>query len=212
MISKYRIGIVRLIHYGDWTEKTSDFRDLRFGIIGRSNIIGNKVHEYMYCQGDAQSYSKFVHDSRSDLAIEEVAKKGTKYRELILTRGYDKSILEIFKEYNVMTLNTKINRGKEEYTIIMRNEDKENLIDELSQVAKLLEFNLEPKNDVYKPSESLSTRQLNIMKYALDNGYFDTPRNIDLGRLSTIFGMTKTSTSYNLKKAVKETLKDVDQF
>lgn len=210
MISKYRIGTIRLIHYADWTEKTSDFRDLRFGIIGRSNVVGDKVHEYMYCQGDAQSYSKFVHDSRSDVMIEEVAKKGTKYRELILTRSYDKSILEIFKEYNVMALNTRIYRGKEEYNIMLRNEDKGSLIDELSQVAKVLEFNIEPKNDIYRPSESLSIRQLNIMKYALDNGYFDTPRNIDLGRLSTIFGMTKTSTSYNLKKAVKETLKGVD--
>lgn len=211
-MSKYRIGTVRLIHYGDWTEQTSDFRDLRFGIIGRSNTIGNKVYEYMYCQGDDQSYTKFERDSRSDLRIEVVAKKGTKYRELVLTRGYDKSILEIFKQYNVMALNTKINRGKEEYTIIMKNEDKGSLIDELSQVAKILEFNVEPKNDVYRPSESLSTRQLNIMKYALNNGYFDTPRNIDLGRLSTIFGMTKTSTSYNLKKAVKETLKSIEQF
>jgi predicted DNA binding protein len=212
LVSKYRIAMVRLIHYGDWTEKTTDFRDLRFGIIGRSNVIGNKVNEYMYCQGDPQSYSKFVHDSRSSIVIEEVAKKGAKYRELILTRGYDKSILEIFREYNIMTLNTKINRGKEEYTIIMRNEDKENLIDELSVVAKILEFNVESRSGVYRPSESLSIRQISILKFALENGYFDTPRNIDLGKLSTIFGMTKTSASYNLKKAVKETLMGVDQF
>ena len=119
---------------------------------------------------------------------------------------YGGEIMEIGPYQNLL------DDAKHPYTMLLRNEDKGSLIDELSQVAKVLEFNIEPKNDIYRPSESLSIRQLNIMKYALDNGYFDTPRNIDLARLSTIFGMTKTSTSYNLKKAVKETLKGVNQL
>lgn len=207
MTGTYKIAYLRLIHHGDWTEKTSKFEGLSFGVIGNLCNIDGMNYEFMYCQGNSDAYSKFKWENRTIIFTEIVAKKGKNYRELILTGKYENSIREIFQTMQVIVLNVSIKKGEEMYTLMIRDKDKDTIEEKLQKISSLIEFSMSPRGSIYRSGQTVTQLQRNIMMYAINNGYFDTPREIDLSDLAKAFGMNKTSTNYNLKKALRETLK-----
>ncbi len=94
---EYRIEVVKLKHYRDWAEQILDFSSLIFRIIIYSNTIDNEAYKYMYCQDESQSYTRREHKNKSDSILDAIAKNGRDYREIIISRDYDKSILKILR-------------------------------------------------------------------------------------------------------------------
>lgn len=210
MLGTYKIATLRLIHNGDWTEKTAECDGLTFGVLGNALNVDGMNYEYMYSKGDNETYSKFKWMNKSNITTEIVGKKGREYREFVLVGKYINSIRQIFHEMSVIVLDVNIRNGVEIYTLMIREEDRSEIMEKLDKLCTILEFDVRPRGSVYSASNSISNIQRSIMFYAIRNGFFETPRKIDLSDLAEAFGMNKTSTNYNLKKAIRETLRRYD--
>lgn len=210
MLGTYKIANLRLIHNGDWTEKTADCDGLTFGVLGNALNVDGMNYEYMFSKGNSELYSKFKWMNKSDIITEIVGKKGREYREFVLVGKYINSIRQIFHELSVIVLDVNIRDGVEIYTLMTREEDRSEIVEKLDKLCTILEFDVRPRGSIYRNSKSLSNIQQSIMFYAIRNGFFETPRKINLSDLAQAFGMNKTSTNYNLKKAIRETLKNYE--
>lgn len=210
MLGTYKIANLRLIHNGDWTEKTAECDGLTFGVLGNALNVDGMNYEYMFSKGNSELYSKFKWMNKSDIITEIVGKKGREYREFVLVGKYINSIRQIFHELSVIVLDVNIRDGVEIYTLMTREEDRSEIVEKLDKLCTILEFDVRPRGSIYRNSKSLSNIQQSIMFYAIRNGFFETPRKINLSDLAQAFGMNKTSTNYNLKKAIRETLKNYE--
>ena len=129
---------------------------------------------------------------------------------LYLKGSYKNSIRRLVYDYGGLIKRLFIANGIEKYTIFFVGErNLEDFYESLANVALIKHMSeevlsLKETNELLFPN--LTPDELNILSYSLRNGFFDSPRKLDMSGLKDNFNKSKSTLNYHLRKGIKKIL------
>ncbi|WP_075056530.1 helix-turn-helix domain-containing protein [Thermogymnomonas acidicola] len=208
------IESLRLVlrHEGDWTQGTESFPDLSIHSLGYVLNMNGKNVEYMQFsdrKGNLKDIAKSC--KGGDVRIQVVRKtSGGGAGEMILVGDYRESLRRVMNELGVIALGLTVRSGVEIYlaafdsTSVSRRE----VIDALTDFCDIVEIS----RVVERRPLCLTEDEERVLKIAINNGFFDTPRKITLTEISQITRASKSTVNYRLKSAIRKVIGERDRL
>ena len=191
------------------------------------------IHEWYL--NDCQVLELTTHSSADDELLEAVDALGTILHTAVDDAGFhiiarscqcslDESIIHRFQTHNCLYIPPTIYyQGWEHYTVIAFDEsdvrallqelDAARDIDVLSKTA--LEERRIPDSTLFSTNRlfnELTARQLEALRVALDNGYYNQPRGASIEELATQTTVARATFEEHLRKAENKLITNVGQF
>ncbi|WP_338598970.1 helix-turn-helix domain-containing protein [Sulfolobus tengchongensis] len=127
----------------------------------------------------------------------------------------EKTMINKFKNKNVLIVNSNIKDGKEVYDVIMPRDFKHMISETLKDDNKInvVDFNLDDKIDEARIFRIISRNSISmlltekeqlLMKKAREIGYFNTPREKNSQELAEELGVSKMNISLSLRNILKK--------
>jgi predicted DNA binding protein len=202
-----------IYHKKDWTVMSEGIQDFairsdfyisnklsNFNIEVLSMIGGtNRVESFI---GKMKSYKPA---SNSSFTWELISSD-----RLYLKGSYKNSIRRLVYDNGGLIKRLFIVDGIEKYTIFFVGErNLENFYQSLSNVALIKHISeevlsMKETNELLFPN--LTADEINILSYSLRNGFFDSPRKLDMTGLKDNFNKSKSTLNYHLRKGIKKIL------
>ncbi len=79
--------------------------------------------------------------------------------------------------------------------------------DAFRRLSDTVEFELIGK-EVFSEKDELTFNEHEMLKFALERGFFDSPKKIKLGYIAEEFGISKSTASETLRRAIRKVLKN----
>jgi predicted DNA binding protein len=202
-----------IYHKKDWTVVSEGIQDF---FIRSDFYVSNKLSnfniEVLSMIGGEHRINNFVSRMRS---YKPAGSSGFNWEvissdRLYLKGSYKNSIRRLVYDYGGLIKRLFIANGIEKYTIFFVGErNLENFYESLSNVALIKNISeevlsLKETNELLFPN--LTPDELNILSYSLRNGFFDSPRKLDMTGLKDNFNKSKSTLNYHLRKGIKKIL------
>jgi len=177
------------------SNKHSNFNIELLSMIGKKNSIDNfmlKMKSYRPVGSSSFSWGIMGSD------------------RLYLKGSYKNSIRSLVYNYGGLIKRLFIMDGVEKYTIFFVGEKNiENFYESLSNVA-LIKYRSEDVLSLKETDELLfpilTPEELSILSYSLRNGFFESPRKLEMSELRDHFNKSKSTLNYHLRKGIKKVL------
>ena len=202
-----------IYHKKDWTVVSEGIQDF---FIRSDFYVSNKLSnfniEVLSMIGEAYRINNFVSKMRS---YKPAGGSGFNWEiissdRLYLKGSYKNSIRRLVYDYGGLIKRLFIANGIEKYTIFFVGErNLEDFYESLANVALIKHMSeevlsLKETNELLFPN--LTPDELNILSYSLRNGFFDSPRKLDMSGLKDNFNKSKSTLNYHLRKGIKKIL------
>lgn len=184
---------------------------------------------------DCQVLELTTHNSAHDELLEAVDALGTLLHTAVDDAGLhviarscqcslDESIIHRFQEHNCLYIPPTIYRqGWEHYTVIAFDEsDVRSLLSELDSARDIdvlsktaLKERRIPDSTLFSTDrlfDGLTARQLEALRVALDNGYYDQPRGASVEELAARTTVARATFEEHLRKAENKLVTNTGQF
>jgi len=199
-------------HEGCWTQLTSYYPVIARTMVAkpdrrRERIFGMdevKAHRL----DDFKRFAKALKRSRAIKEVLEVSPIDGKrkiFRVSILER-FDSMVMSVLSNYTVIYLRDFIANGKEFLTLVLPEDEIEQLKEEIRSIGKV--YNFEQRQvDVsdFIPSHfDLSKRETEVLIHAFKVGYYELPRKITLETLASELGLSKPTLEEYIRKAERK--------
>ncbi|MDG7002109.1 MAG: helix-turn-helix domain-containing protein [Nitrososphaerota archaeon] len=207
---------VSVYHHGDWTTFTERFPELAiWGKFYAPNPTSGVGTELMIAECGVEIFEEFqrkIKRSGTNVKLLFNSKQRGRFREILIQGPYEPSIKRRIMNSNGFVTNYSVKGGFEQYTVCFFQKDcSEDLLQDIEKISEVKSFS----------STKLSNKEMfcsfrsgvfgfdeEVLKFALKNGFFDSPRRIDLDDLSLKFGASKSTINYHLKKGLTEVLSE----
>ncbi|MFC6732483.1 MULTISPECIES: helix-turn-helix domain-containing protein [unclassified Haladaptatus] len=145
---------------------------------------------------------RFESRLRADEMVNSVERVGTS--GLLVTKQSCGALPIIRKNHGMLQGLDRVNGNERVFDVIVfRREDLKAIVADLREIGTVRLRRLTPVGDT---TGSLSPRQEEVVRTALEQGYFDWPRKIDAETLATQLDITHTTLLEHLRKAEKKLL------
>ncbi|WP_338728423.1 helix-turn-helix domain-containing protein [Haladaptatus sp. DJG-WS-42] len=139
---------------------------------------------------------------REDEMVTEVERIGTS--GLLVTKRSCGALPIIRENHGMLHGLDRVNGNERVFDVIVfRREDLKAIVTDLRKIGSVRLGRLTPVDDT---TSSLSTRQEEVIRAAIEQGYFDWPRRIDAKTLAAQLDITHTTLLEHLRKAEKKLL------
>ena len=156
---------------------------------------------------EPKDLSEFFEQFKKHKTISKIVgiKKSTNNLNLAFFESSGHMIADIMSNYPLLWYSNKVVHGKELWDIIIPKNFSNDLKKDLTDVARILNWSLEYNDKdmvyIYFP---LTDIEFTTLRNAEKLGYFESPRKIDLGELSSTIGVSKQAASVTLRRAMKK--------
>lgn len=188
-------------------------------LINQARMISNTLNHVMIVMSSRESADAMPHMNRgfsnytSHIADEKIFIDSYKRGHGILKAFLG---IDAFLLYPIIATN-----GTENLRFLSREKDLDLRIEQLLGKANRMEkivnrnvslseaFNDNSEFTLHSSLYGLTDREIDTMKSALFNGYYDWPRRIDLSAISKNNNSSKVTTLYHIRKAEKKILESI---
>ena len=204
---------ITVYHYRDWTILSENFPNVYLvSDFYFSDRFSDTNLEFLTLKGKLEDISKFlsiIMPSKASMEFDFSGKTVGK-SNLFLRGNYRNSVRKLISDYGGITKKLVINKGLEKYVLFFIEDDSaEKFIETLSSMALIKHYTKEyiPMKetfDLFFPK--VTQTEIDILSFCLKNGFFDTPRKIDMKGLMNNFKVSKSTINYHLRKSIKNIL------
>ncbi|WP_069806656.1 helix-turn-helix domain-containing protein [Vulcanisaeta thermophila] len=210
---------VRLHHYNDWTEATADYPSIETNMIyyypffdkGYS-IEGIVVRSMKH--DELKTFLRRLPHLGNIVDVVHINKINNHLYEVLFLGDIRGMVKYAILNEGGIVVSSKVKEGTKDFTVYLINDNKErisSLYEKLNNYGKLLDFTVNkiPRSIPlfnHGTTPHLTNIERRILVYAYLNGYFDSPRNVNLSDIAMKFGVSKSTANAHLRKAVKKIL------
>ena len=127
-------------------------------------------------------------------------------RNLLITKISCGAYSAIDRNHGVLRRESSIHTNRRVYTVLFfRREDLRKMIDDFGEIGTVT---LGKVSRLDEPTSRLTDRQLEVVTCALEEGYFEWPREISSEQLAEKIGINRTTALEHLRKAQSKLLAD----
>lgn len=159
-------------------------------------------------KGDTlQDFSDFIEQFKKHKTIQRVVstKRVANVMNLAFFESSKHMTASIMSDYPIFHFSNKIIDGIEFWNIILPRIVSNYLKQDLSDVAKILAWGSKyDDRDILSIYSQLTEIESLILGKAEQLGYFESPRKIDLEKLSNMIGVSKQAASVTLRRALRK--------
>ncbi len=203
MYSKFplKLVVLDLFHEDCWT---SHIENDTIKVVSHK-IYGNLVRDVVICNYESFKTLKKLNDKHRIKNIINVSAYEGKKVLVDMYLSYDDSVLSILNKNNVIILEPTIVYGNEKWFFLAYDFQINKVINDLKNYAKINKISVKD----YKPEDNnLNETEVDILKIALDLGYFDRPRKITIKELANKLKMSEMTVVYYLRNAEKKIIEN----
>jgi len=177
---------------------TNPVKDRNFEVL---RMIGPRenIRQFMV---SFDRYSKSIQDSIGWYSFSD--------SNLYLIGSYSKSVRRIVLENGGIIKDLRIHGGIEKFILIfLTRESLVNFYREISLVASIMRKKEEHSTLMEIDSDEaplLTSTEHEILSFCLKNGFFESPRNLTMTELMHLFGKSKATINYHIRKGIKKIL------
>jgi len=205
---------ITLYHHGDWTTYTEDFGELVFESVDAfCNPRHNKNVELMIAYGKRDAINSFIEGLKrenSPVKLMSVHKINSSLNVMCISGSYANSVRSSFFENGCVIKRLIVEKGEEKFSaIVFERSNVDKLLSEISSTAEIIDVQtkfIHPTKIIPNTRVELSPLERRIIGYAFGRGFFEKPRQIDLESLSKVFGLSKSTMDYHIKKCLRKIL------
>jgi predicted DNA binding protein len=203
---------------GDWTEsigKLSVYGDIYTATLHKRQYMGLiRVHGKGERLEEALSLIENADYHTSTEVIEHRHQSDGSHATVLVTAELtEQTPFLVMLEHGYMPLDpTMLHDGREFFDLILRNRDR--FIELVRRLEDVGEVTIERVvSDVETPTqpnpvawsslqEDLTDRQIEVLSLAIERGYFEIPRAVDLSDLAVELGVRKTTVGEHLRRSL----------
>lgn len=207
-------------HPGCWTLEVTNDADA--GLLARGvYTIDNAVHARLTAQGPSEAaVEQLVESIEESPRTDEVRElnphlvfgperpKGKATQELLVEYPDTNSIYEPFLEHGFLPDEQIRIRGGTEYWTVVARGDRDTLKRRLDEIRSTMDADIEVRSiathggaDEVPSLSTLSHRQREALRLAIQQGYYEWPRESSATELAAKFGVNKATFLEHLRKA-----------
>lgn len=210
-----------IYHHGcPASESTERFPSVMMKILSSNPYGKDRASALLYAgPGYWDELTRFLgywrdHSAVSRLSLVEKSQKGVMFNVALKAGG---GVTKAIVDNNAFFLTAvPVIGGIERWSILVEDEDKSSLFSRLDgvgvvKVNRVEKLKLDKEGLIHRsiPISCLSPKQLNILKAAIERGYFDCPRRIDSRQLAKQVGISQSTLLEHLRKAQSKILKEI---
>ncbi|MGC8570390.1 MAG: helix-turn-helix domain-containing protein [Caldivirga sp.] len=204
---------VMLHHYGDWTELTEKYPitvyNPYFIPLQGANI---NLEVFRINRRLSEVTKSFIDELKGKYGrIIKVVNiiPSAKFTDLIIYADYGFSVKSVFVDNRAFVVSSKYSDGLEHFTVMltnngMANEALRDISSRLKEKANVLLFTYKRINEVHANNSELTPIEHEVLVKAVERGYFDYPRKVNLADLARELNLSKATVDFHLRRAVKK--------
>ncbi len=131
--------------------------------------------------------------------------KPTNAHDVIVRNYHECQLAKVLFGSGVIVLSAQVKKDEIFWTIACTWEEFRNVVESLDNLN--INYELVWKSAFFENNEELSLRELEILKIALEYGYFENPKRIKLRELAKILDISEATASNLIRKALKKVVK-----
>ncbi|AOL16541.1 hypothetical protein BFU36_07335 [Sulfolobus sp. A20] len=209
---------VALEHYGDWSLLTRSFDVIvtsRYFYPYKEKGYSLEVIRVEGKKDEIRDFIKKLNKSSNIKKVINIIKINNIQYDIIFLGDYEEMVKYVFLERNGILRKSVVKDGLKIFDVYFIRYNKtqvENIYDILRDKGRILRFNIN-KNDKNKlktlsENDYLTPNEKLLLEFAYKNGFFDTPRKIDLDHIAKNFKLSKTTANFHIRNGIKKILKN----
>ena len=148
-------------------------------------------------------FKQILLDGNSIKAI--VSFKTSKGNKTIVIRDHECPLARAILESGAIVVSAEVRRDYVVWVLACTDEEFKRLLDGLDELQ--IEYELLWKSSFFDNDDEINYKELEILRLALDLGYFENPKRIKLEDLAKMLDMSKATASDLLRRALKKVVK-----
>jgi predicted DNA binding protein len=145
--------------------------------------------------------------SMGKTGIKAVVEMKTSDAEIVVVDEHDCAIAGKILESGAIVTSALITDGKVSWTLLCQHDSLKKILDFLDEVNVKHELVYKAKLTNTR-SNDLTAKEYEILRLALERGFFDYPKKIRLEELAKLLGISKSTTSELLRRAIKKVIEE----
>ena len=211
-----------IYHHGcPASQSTERFPDVSLKVLDTRAHDGNRASALLYGRASREeNLRKFLGYWKNHKAVTGLRALDRAQAGIIFEVALRPSIGWVTKailDNNAFFIDSVISeRGMEKWNIFVNESNKAALFSQLDEIGVVkinriskLEFNSSGISSRLSPLAHLSPRQLEVLKAAVEEGYFDCPRSVDSRELAQMVGIAQSTLLEHLRKAQLKMLRHI---
>ena len=127
--------------------------------------------------------------------------------DIIIRNYHECELAKALFSSGAIVLSAQVRKDEIFWTLACTWEEFRNVVESLDNLN--LNYELVWKSTFFENNEELSFRELEVLKLALEHGYFENPKKIKLRELAEMLGVSEATASNLIRKALKKAVERV---
>ena len=156
---------------------------------------------YIECHGDVMIIKR-VQTDKDGRVKALVTFKPMNMHDIIIRNYHECQLAKVLFGSGAIVLSAQVKKDEIFWTLACTWEEFRNVVESLDNSN--INYELVWKSAFFEDNKKLSFRELEILKYALEYGYFDSPKKIKLRELAEMLDVSEATASNLIRKALRK--------
>jgi len=193
-----------ILHKNCWSLDTKNYK-ITTRVLNKTFNKDDTFSFYLLVWGtDVKGFIEGIKGKRQILDL-EVIDINRRFGILRLEHMGIGTITELVRRYNGIILSEGLNNGIEKWRVIINSKYLRTFKDELFRHGEVVSYNEIVPSELIPPP-ILTRKQIDVLKVALEKGYFDYPKKIRGEEIASLLNMRASTFVYHLRNAEKSIL------
>ena len=169
-------------------------------------VIRTETPEWCIAKSLNQATIIFKHIVLDGNCIKAIVSfKTSKGNKTVVIRDHECSLARAILESGAIVVSAEVRKDYVVWVLACTDEEFRDLLDGLDGLQ--IGYELLWKSSFFDNEDEINYKELEILRLALDLGFFENPKRIKLEDLAKILGMSKATASDLLRRALKKAVK-----